>query len=679
MITVRRFALCFMVFLLLFSLTVVAKKSDKDLTVYKELVLDLEISSSFEIVEQKPNAELKYAHADLLFYPYGTYRQHVKDVGANREYETIDDIYDKGFKFSWLGFERDYFFTVHSRLATENKVYPIISKVVFPILTVPADAKVYLKETEMMDYKTNGVQKLASRLAEGENDLYVVVFKIADWVKNNVEYDLNSVTADAALPASWVLENKYGVCDELTNLFIAMLRGVGVPARFVTGVAYTTSDLFDENWGAHGWAEVYFPGHGWVPFDVTYGQYGFLDATHLKLKHSVDSDKSSVEYEWAGRNIGVDLGDIDLSAEVVEHGEKKKNDDVTISANVYKQHVGLGSFNLLEVELENKMDYYNAMTLRLANSEKLKVYDKQEKGVLLKPGEKKRMYWIMKVSDDLDRDFVYTFTVKLDIVGRVTDKLDFTADRKGTEYTLQDVDEVLVSKKEGDDKVYSRNVDMKCSPSSELVYGGDFVDLSCVLQNIGNTLQEGLGICLGEECQALTLGIGEEQQIVFPYSIGDQLGDRQIELTTRNKDVLKSDFVTLRVLDKPVLVIEDIVHPSNVSMSGGNVTFGFTLVQKSTSIPLDVQVSVDYGKRVYTVVYDRVEGSTRVEFIIDPHDLLFERNQIPISVSYEDAFNTAFSLDEEVEIIVLAERLEHKMSQFFNSLLSFLDGLFAGM
>lgn len=78
---------------------------------------------------------------------------------------------------------------------------------------------------------------------KGESDYYKVVYELSDWTKTNIDYDLNTITAKAVKKSSWVLENRQGVCDELTNLFISMLRSVGIPARFVTGMVYTNIDV----------------------------------------------------------------------------------------------------------------------------------------------------------------------------------------------------------------------------------------------------------------------------------------------------------------------------------------------------------------------------------------------------------------------------------------------------
>ena len=60
------------------------------------------------------------------------------------------------------------------------------------------------------------------------DDLFIVVYKLAEWVKTNVNYDLSTLTASVSQKASWVLDNKEGVCDEITNLFIALSRALGI-------------------------------------------------------------------------------------------------------------------------------------------------------------------------------------------------------------------------------------------------------------------------------------------------------------------------------------------------------------------------------------------------------------------------------------------------------------------
>ena len=44
--------------------------------------------------------------------------------------------------------------------------------------------------------------------------MYSGVFNIAEFVRSNIKYDLNTITAKAVQKSSWVYFNKKGVCDE---------------------------------------------------------------------------------------------------------------------------------------------------------------------------------------------------------------------------------------------------------------------------------------------------------------------------------------------------------------------------------------------------------------------------------------------------------------------------------
>ena len=90
----------------------------------------------------------------------------------------------------------------------------------------------YLEPTETIDSDHPDVIAKASELAEGEDDLFVVAFKLASWVEENINYDLKTLDVSVSEKGSWVLQNKRGVCDEMASLFVAiLLAGNSVPVR----------------------------------------------------------------------------------------------------------------------------------------------------------------------------------------------------------------------------------------------------------------------------------------------------------------------------------------------------------------------------------------------------------------------------------------------------------------
>lgn len=59
-----------------------------------------------------------------------------------------------------------------------------------------------------------------------------------------------------------------GVCRDLTLLFMAACRQVGLAARFVSG--YQQGDGSRALRYLHAWPEVHIPGHGWLGYDPTH-------------------------------------------------------------------------------------------------------------------------------------------------------------------------------------------------------------------------------------------------------------------------------------------------------------------------------------------------------------------------------------------------------------------------
>jgi hypothetical protein len=87
---------------------------------------------------------------------------------------------------------------------------------------------------------------------------------------------------DPNIPSSKMLYNflfktKAGYCTYYAGASHFMLRALGIPTRFTTGFA--TVNRSDKNKGwywfyasqAHAWTQVYFPGYGWLDFDMTIG------------------------------------------------------------------------------------------------------------------------------------------------------------------------------------------------------------------------------------------------------------------------------------------------------------------------------------------------------------------------------------------------------------------------
>ncbi|WP_313698644.1 transglutaminase family protein [Achromobacter sp.] len=94
-------------------------------------------------------------------------------------------------------------------------------------------------------------------------------------------------TTDVTTAADQVLALGLGVCQDHAHLFLACVRGLAVPARYVSGYLYTTA----EHAASHAWADVWLPDVGWTSVDITNNQ--FASECHCRLAVGRDYDSAS--------------------------------------------------------------------------------------------------------------------------------------------------------------------------------------------------------------------------------------------------------------------------------------------------------------------------------------------------------------------------------------------------
>ncbi len=72
-------------------------------------------------------------------------------------------------------------------------------------------------------------------------------------------------------PIDEAILSRKGVCQDFAHTMIALLRHVGIPARYVSGYLYRSREDHDRSTpdASHAWVEVLLPGLGWTGFDPT--------------------------------------------------------------------------------------------------------------------------------------------------------------------------------------------------------------------------------------------------------------------------------------------------------------------------------------------------------------------------------------------------------------------------
>ena len=273
----------------------------------EELTVEIEISSQVIISSGTLNNSVEYLKASLNILPMINNRQKISGLDISSPGKIVDNAVE--FKLDNPSPGR-HEFKLKADVVFGYEFIKVKDKIPFPLDLIPTGQIKYTKPGITIDSDDKDIVNLALSIVQEEDDLYRVVFKVGKWVRENVRYHIDTTTISTSQKASWVLENRKGVCDEKTNLFIGLLRSLGIPAKFITGLVYANYHG-TINFKPHGWAEVYFPSVGWVPFDVTINQLGFIYATHIKLAESVDTSPPLTSYEWSS----IDVSDIPTSYE----------------------------------------------------------------------------------------------------------------------------------------------------------------------------------------------------------------------------------------------------------------------------------------------------------------------------------------------------------------------------
>lgn len=141
---------------------------------------------------------------------------------------------------------------------------------------LPAGARagmmaLFLDAEPLLEVRNTEIQRLARTLRGRETDPRIVAERINEWVHDSLKKEI-TVGVPSALAT---LRSRVGDCNEHTQLYVALARAAGIPARVAAGLTYLDGKFY-----YHAWPEVWL--RRWVAVDPTFGQFP-ADAAHLRV------------------------------------------------------------------------------------------------------------------------------------------------------------------------------------------------------------------------------------------------------------------------------------------------------------------------------------------------------------------------------------------------------------
>lgn len=117
------------------------------------------------------------------------------------------------------------------------------------------------------------VRDLSNALTRTRRNPYDKAVAVEQFIRRyRYSLDVRPPPEDRDAVEWFLFDAKEGYCDYMASSMVVLLRSQGIPARLATGYVAGKFDNVTRRFivseeEAHSWAEVYFPGYGWIPFE----------------------------------------------------------------------------------------------------------------------------------------------------------------------------------------------------------------------------------------------------------------------------------------------------------------------------------------------------------------------------------------------------------------------------
>jgi transglutaminase-like putative cysteine protease len=126
----------------------------------------------------------------------------------------------------------------------------------------------YLRETPLTETNAELKEFAHDVTSEATTDRLELLHLLLIGIYSTIKFD--TTPTNSATPATEAFKLRRGVCQDLTHIFLACARHLGVPARYVGGYMLRNDGVTQQEAG-HAWAEADVEGLGWIGFDPANG------------------------------------------------------------------------------------------------------------------------------------------------------------------------------------------------------------------------------------------------------------------------------------------------------------------------------------------------------------------------------------------------------------------------
>ncbi|MCC2546349.1 transglutaminase family protein [Hymenobacter sp. BT175] len=167
----------------------------------------------------------------------------------------------------------------HTVLVIESVADVVTRPIQFPMDELPADQqwanlRALQHDLAFIDFLTqeafpaaDEVKAILSGLVSEVDKPLKNALVLSEYVFDNFQYQQGVTNVETPAEEIWRL--KAGVCQDFAHMLLALLRMVGIPARYVSGYVCPKAEGVRGAGATHAWVEAYIPFYGWLGLDPT--------------------------------------------------------------------------------------------------------------------------------------------------------------------------------------------------------------------------------------------------------------------------------------------------------------------------------------------------------------------------------------------------------------------------
>lgn len=277
----------------------------------------------------------------IMLYPinddYQSVIEHALTISGNPAIHTHDDYYgNKVGTFTYAQPHREM--VIHSQLTvqTTEKELP---KDDVPREQQWVELNSFRSNMDLIDFfkleSFDAINEL-EKIVEDERCKNCTPFETAQefnkYVFDNFTYKKGVTTVETTIEEIWKL--KSGVCQDFAHMLLALIRLVGIPARYVSGYICPNKSGMRGEGATHAWVEAYLPGYGWIGLDPT--NNCIVNEKHVKLAVGKNfSDCSPVKGTYRGTSNHI----MEVGVTVTYEDGKSSNPDFSSTPEVITETV----------------------------------------------------------------------------------------------------------------------------------------------------------------------------------------------------------------------------------------------------------------------------------------------------------------------------------------------------